>query len=145
VSKMLFEKAWEIAKLGPYERAVAEEFSDPSDFMTSDRMRQKLMGMPFDEVLSGVNDPMGDLDFRYLDDQSQLEGMADEDVKDIYEQVIRQRASQFPDETNRAADKGMPSGPPCPDCGEPVKIRYEGDRSPWASCPCHPDPEGSDK
>ena len=131
VSKMIFEKAWEIAKLDPYEMAVAEKFSDPRDFMTGDRMRQKLMGMPFDEVLSGANEPMGDLDFSYLRNKKQLEGMADEDVKAIYEQMaasgmlnaegdvmVRPEAfggsPSFPDETNRAADRGKPTGPPDP-------------------------------
>ena len=87
-----FEKAWEIAKLSPYEMAVAEEFSDPRDFMTASRMREALGGMPYHEVVRMANHPEGDLDFRYLprDEQAgQIESLADEDVKAIYNQMMR--------------------------------------------------------
>ena len=92
ISMSTFEKAWEIAKLSPYEMAVAEEFSDPRDFMTASRMREALGGMPYHEVVRMANHPEGDLDFRYLprDEQAgQIESLADEDVKAIYEQMMR--------------------------------------------------------
>ena len=92
----IFNKAWEFAKLSPYEMAVAEEFSDPRDFMTASRMREALGGMPYHEVVRMANHPEGDLDFRYMPyemDRSkqagQIESLADEDVKAIYEQMMR--------------------------------------------------------
>ena len=88
-----FDKAWDVVKgLSDYEMAVAEEFSDPRDFMTASRMRDVLGGMPYHEVVRMANHPEGDLDFRYLprDEQAgQIESLADEDVKAIYNQMMR--------------------------------------------------------
>lgn len=88
-----FDKAWEVVKgLSDYEMAVAREYSDPRDFMTTARMRDALEGMPYPEVVRIANHPEGDLDFRYLprDEQAgQIESLADEDVEAIYGQMKR--------------------------------------------------------
>ena len=70
-----FDKAWDIVKgLSDYEMAVAEEFSDPRDFMTTARMRDALGGMlrPTRPSLWG-----------------RIESLADEDVRAIYNQMMR--------------------------------------------------------
>ena len=93
----IFNKAWEFAKLDPYEMAVAEKFSDPRDFMTVSRMREALAAMPYPEVVRIANHPEGDLDFRYLprDEQAgQIKSLADEDVKAIYEQMMRLKGDE---------------------------------------------------
>lgn len=88
-----FDKAWSLVKeLSDYEMAVAEEYSDPRDFMTNRRMRDALGGMPYHEVVRMANHPDGDLDFRYMprDEQAgQIESLADEDVEAIYNQMMR--------------------------------------------------------
>ena len=91
-----FEKAWDVVKLDAYEMAVAEKFSDPRDFMTDKRMRAILMGMPFEKVRSGANDAGGDLDYRYLDKPIQLEHMADDEIKAIYDQMVRLKLMDAP-------------------------------------------------
>ena len=98
----IFNKAWEFAKLSPYEMAVAEKFSDPRDFMTASRMREALAAMPYPEVVRMANHPEGDLDFRYLprDEQAgQIESLADEDVRAIYEQMMRLKGKDRSDKT----------------------------------------------
>ena len=95
----IFNKAWEFAKLSPYEMAVAEEFSDPRDFMTASRMREALAAIPYSEVARIANHPEGDLDFRYLPREGQaeqIESLADEDVKAIYEQMMRLKGKDEP-------------------------------------------------
>ena len=34
----------------------------------------------------------------------------------------------------------LENAPICPTCNEQVKIRMTGEKSPWASCRCNPDP-----
>ena len=50
------------------------------------------------------------------------------------------KKDDFFSQLDRAVDYGDVPLPKCPDCGEQVKVRTEGERSPWASCKCHPDP-----
>lgn len=50
------------------------------------------------------------------------------------------KKDDFFSQLDRAVDHGDVPLPKCPDCGEQVKVRTEGERSPWASCKCHPDP-----
>ena len=87
-----FDKAWDVVKaLSDYEMAVAEEFSDPRDFMTASRMREALGGMPYHEVVRMANHPEGDLDFRYMSnyDGRAIEALAEDEVEDIYNQMMR--------------------------------------------------------
>tara|TARA_Y100001938_G_C8093964_1_gene436914 strand:- start:3192 stop:3554 length:363 start_codon:yes stop_codon:yes gene_type:complete len=101
-----FEKAWEIAKLSPYEMAVAEKFSDPRDFMTPSRMREALAAMPPMELHELLTHPMGDLDFRFLDIPAMIADgdsvpdriamFNDDDVKDAYKQVMQLKGKDSP-------------------------------------------------
>ena len=113
----LFEKAWEIAKLDPYEMAVAEKFSDPRDFMTPSRMREALAAMDPLELHEALTHPMGDLDFRFLDIPGMIASgdsvpdriatFNDDDVRDAYKQVMQLKGKGV-----KKADGTVSSGTP---------------------------------
>lgn len=96
-----FDKAWNIVKASPLEMAIADEYSTAEDYSPSKR-RKMLAQMDPMELKDRLDDPRGDLDFRYFDPQAIAESGDDmgehidanfneDDVNDAYEQIMRLR------------------------------------------------------
>ena len=55
--------------------------------------------------------------------------------------VKSDKVEDFFDELDRVVShEDLENAPICPTCNEQVKIRMSGEKSPWASCSCKPDP-----
>ena len=61
-----FDKAWNIVKASPLEMAIADEYSTAEDYSPSKR-RKMLAQMDPMELKDRLDDPRGDLDFRFFD------------------------------------------------------------------------------
>tara|TARA_R100000231_G_C5302701_1_gene158060 strand:+ start:282 stop:683 length:402 start_codon:yes stop_codon:yes gene_type:complete len=97
----IFNKAWNIVKASPLEMAIADAYSTAEDYSPSKR-RKMLAQMDPIELKDRLDDPRGDLDFRYFDPQAVVESGDDlgehidanfsqDDVNDAYEQIMRLR------------------------------------------------------
>ena len=101
INMTAFDKAWNIVKASPLEMAIADEYSTAEDYSPSKR-RKMLAQMDPMELKDRLDDPRGDLDFRFFDPEmvrasgEDMEAHIDanfsqDDVNEAYEQIMRLR------------------------------------------------------